>query len=223
MVAINRLAAVMSRKPRLRLRVLRTALPHIDTKRWGRRDLVQIACLVVHQSLSPQPREALKPGVITQRLATYHSRSEVRAREMARRAGRAAKDWRMYGRNWPGLAYHYSIEPDGTVIWANDLEAVTYHTGGRRNHDGIGVVVCGDFTGDQHLGRDRPTDAQKEAFNLLIKHLAKLVDVQITQYYGHCDAPGGTMKAACPGYEVYEWVQALREYPPSRVRSGPRS
>ena len=173
---------------------LRADLPRHKTRRWRTRPVEAIDCVVTHQSIGSA--KSASPGTLTRNMAAYHVNNDPR--------GIA------YGRNWPGLAYHFCIEPDGTTVWANDFEAVTYHTGGRRNRDGIGIVVCGDFDGPGHKGRHVPTPEQEKAWFRLAQWLQAEFGIDVAKFYGHCDAPGGTMKAACPGYVVFGWIEQFR-------------
>ncbi|MDP8256774.1 MAG: peptidoglycan recognition family protein [Candidatus Alcyoniella australis] len=180
------------RNQMLQLLDLRHRLPVHSSKHWRRREIDQIRCVVTHQSLGSAAE--LEPGLLTRYLAAYHVKSDPR--------GTA------YGRNWPGLAYHFCIEPCGALIWANDLESVTYHTGGARNRDGVGIVICGDFDGPGHAGKHQPTAAQHQAWLRLMAWLEHDLQIAPAQIYGHCDAPGGTLKAACPGYVVHGWIKS---------------
>jgi len=172
---------------------LRDSLPRHATKRWRPRP-VPIACVVTHQSLGSS--RILPPGTLTRYMASYHVKQDPR--------GRA------YGRNWAGLAYHFCIEPRGAIVWANDLGLRTYHTGGARNRDGVGIVICGDFDGGRHRGKATPTPQQRASWQRLALWLSATYKIPPARFFGHCDAPGGTRKAACPGNAIMGWVEAFR-------------
>jgi N-acetyl-anhydromuramyl-L-alanine amidase AmpD len=46
--------------------------------------------------------------------------------------------------DWPGIAYHYVIDKDGTVNWTLDHHKVGYHCKGM-NRKSIGICLTGNF------------------------------------------------------------------------------
>lgn len=85
------------------------------------------------------------------------------------------------GTGLPGLCYTFGIERDGTIVWANDLDARTISQGGDSPVPGkygnthfMGIVVAGDFKAGEYAGGKRPypTPAQVASLIALIWHLS---------------------------------------------------
>jgi LysM repeat protein len=93
---------------------------------------------------------------------------------------------------WPGIAYHFVIDKDGTINQTNDLNASSYHVG-NSNSFSIGTVLTGDF----RKGRQKPTQAQMESLYLLNKELYKEVP-SLKQTKAHQEMAGYSWKN-CPG------------------------
>jgi len=89
----------------------------------------------------------------------------------------------------PGIAYHFGIEPDGTIYQVNKLTAKSWHTI-NGNQNGIGIELNGNFENEQ------PTEAQKTSLKWLIRYLKKLLKKNLA-VYGHKEIPGNS--TACPG------------------------
>lgn len=150
--------------------------------RWPQqRDLASIDKVILHQELGNGDAATVNE---------YHRRYDPR--------GPA------YGRDWPRIAYHWVIEPDGTVEQVNDVADVTWHCAGQ-NARSIGVMLVGDFAGPGHLGSE-PTAAQEQAFFALAEHLMTTLGLGPDGFYGHCSFG----KAACPGFTANEWIEKLR-------------
>ena len=103
------------------------------------------------------------------------------------------------GRGWGGLAYHYIIADDGTVICGRPTILKGAHTGGA-NSSNIGVN-CPGTTGD------KPTTAQKQTYQWLLAnaHTAAMpkphrtdVDLRQAELHGHKQWPGHESNG-CPG------------------------
>jgi N-acetyl-anhydromuramyl-L-alanine amidase AmpD len=92
-------------------------------------------------------------------------------------------------KEWPGLAYHYVIAPDGEVFKCNPVSSNTHHARGC-NTKGIGVCLLGNF--EVH----EPTDAQTRALQQLIGDIRAAMP-QVTKVIGHRQVRGA--RTACPG------------------------
>jgi hypothetical protein len=104
---------------------------------------------------------------------------------------------------WPGIGYHFFVNPDGTIEQTNWPETVSAHTRGQ-NHYSIGVAFAGDFTGAT------PTPAQIEQGGHLITWLMQQFGVPLEQVRGHREMP--TQTTECPGNQWLEgeqWREAL--------------
>jgi N-acetylmuramoyl-L-alanine amidase len=94
----------------------------------------------------------------------------------------------------PMIAYHYTIEKDGTIYKVNKDTDITWHTKGQ-NMVGIGIMLVGDFTGPDHIGQSEPTDRQLSALKYLLNKLRLKYGLEKADVYGHNDFG----KKACPG------------------------
>ena len=89
----------------------------------------------------------------------------------------------------PRIAYHFCIEPDGTIYQTNKLTSIGWHTI-NANATGIGIVLNGNFETEQ------PSEAQKKSLKNLIKYLNDKFKKKLP-VYGHREIPGNA--TACPG------------------------
>ena len=154
-------------------------LPWHSTRKWSKRSLSRINKIVVHQELANGTTESVNRYHITPGPQNHLSK-----------------------RGAPHFAYHFGIEKDGTVIQANNLSDITWHT---KNHNtkGIGIMLVGDFSGPDHAGGE-PTDRQILAIEDLIDHILKKIK-HLNKYglYGHSDFN----KPACPGYAIMDFIE----------------
>lgn len=90
-------------------------------------------------------------------------------------------------RGWPGIGYHYVIEPNGTVNQTNSLDTVSYHVA-NNNTASIGISLCGN------LSKHPPTKEQMDSLVKLIKKLKKEVGNHLL-VKGH----GELQATECPG------------------------
>ena len=162
---------------------LRDKLPWNPRKpRWPqKRDITSIDKVILHQELGNGNAAAVNE---------YHRRSDPR--------GPA------YGRDWPRIAYHFVIDPDGVVELVNDLADVTWHCAGQ-NTRSVGIMLVGNFAGPGHAGGE-PTGEQEQAFFVLAEQLMETLALGPDGFYGHA-AYG---KPACPGFTANGWIEKLR-------------
>lgn len=151
-------------------------------KLWGKRKLSQIYKVIVHQELGEAN---------TLSVHNYHISPECHLK---------------LGTGAPRIAYHYTIEKDGTVYQVNDQTDITWHTGGQNLH-GIGIMLVGDFDGVDHKGKSKPTNEQIGSLKDLLDHLTKQLSIDEKDVYGHSDFG----KPACPGFVVTDFVKKYRE------------
>jgi hypothetical protein len=91
-------------------------------------------------------------------------------------------------RDWPAIAYHIGIKENGDILLLNDLENISYHTGGN-NSRGIGIVLWGDY--DTRY----PRKEQIETLQLILASLREVIN--ICDVIPHRDARGANTE--CPG------------------------
>lgn len=89
----------------------------------------------------------------------------------------------------PRIAYHFCIDPDGTIYQTNKLTAMSWHTI-NGNATGIGIVLNGNFENEQ------PSSAQVKSLKNLIKFLNGKFNKKLA-VYGHKEIKGNA--TACPG------------------------
>jgi len=162
------------------IQVVYNNLPQHPTKRYKKRDMSKINTIVVHHSATmqkmPKGRQSWM-GTIEQ-FANYHIDSH----------------------NWPGIGYHYVIDPDGVVWKTNPIGVTSWHTG-RYNTPSIGVMLIGNFQ------KEKPTGGQIHALRELVEILKDALP-NITKVIGHKQAPGHKSNA-CPGSNLMPIVAEL--------------
>jgi len=93
---------------------------------------------------------------------------------------------------WCGIGYHYVIEPDGTIKFANDIELRTYHVGNHNDYC-VGICLTGDFRYED------PTAKQEESLRNLVKALQKEYP-RLSTIKGHNELKGYEWKQ-CPEFD----------------------
>lgn len=144
------------------------SLMRSSTKSYGTRTLDQINKIIVHHS-----------GSIGQRAEDY-----------AR--------YHVLSKGWPGIAYTFVIEKEGTIIQGNFLETISNNTSGQ-NTSSISICLSGDFT------QEEPTPKQLKSLKKLIVYLRKTLP-QHLQVAGHRDY--GT--TSCPGTNLYKHLKQFQ-------------
>lgn len=122
------------------------------------------------------------------------------------------------------LPYTFWIpwEPESAkpaVYLCNPLDRHAFHSGSKANRDGVAICLQGSFPTSDALDRDgrfgtlearqRPSEFQREAWQLLMTYLGRILPPG-TKAYGHRDVG---KKHTCPGSEPYSWVRAWNETP----------
>ncbi|WP_339294330.1 peptidoglycan recognition family protein [Paenibacillus sp. FSL W7-1279] len=138
---------------------LRGKLPIHKTKRYKTRRLTDIRSIAIHHSLTLTGSP--------EAFANYHVSTN----------------------GWPGIAYAFVVQRDGTVYKCWDPEIVTYHVGNSNKHS-LGICLVGDFRSQQ------PTAQQYQATIELVRQLRKVIPTA-QQVKGHSEYPGYSWKA-CP-------------------------
>lgn len=154
--------------------------PNPRNPKWGRRLASNITKIIVHQELGEGSTEAVHNYHIS---PTSHLKPGVGA---------------------PSIAYHYTIEKDGTVYSVNADTSVTWHTAGQ-NMRALGIMLVGDFTGADHIGKSEPTEAQLSSLTRLLDLLCERYSIARASVFGHKDFG----KQACPGNIV---MRAILDY-----------
>ena len=161
---------------------------YANGKKWGYRSTKLIDKIIVHQELGEANTIAVH---------NYHISPESHLKP---------------GVGAPAIAYHYTIEKDGTVYDVNPDTSVVWHCRGQ-NLNSIGIMLVGDFDGPTHKGRSKPTEDQIKNLKKLLTHLCQRYGLLFSEVYGHCDFG----KQNCPGTLVYEEVLKFRDSGEARV------
>jgi len=149
-------------------------------KLWGKRPISFITKIIVHQELGEGNTVAVH---------NYHISDNSHLKK-----GGA-----------PKIAYHYTIEKDGTVYNVNDLTDVVWHCG-KQNIISIGIMLCGDFTGPSHIGKSEPTKAQTRSLKQLLEYLITELRLNKKAIYGHNDFG----KDNCPGIVITNVIKEFK-------------
>jgi N-acetyl-anhydromuramyl-L-alanine amidase AmpD len=71
----------------------------------------------------------------------------------------------------------------------------------------LGIMLVGDFSGENHVGKGDPTKEQLNSLKELTDFLRKKYNIQRSSIYGHKDFG----KPSCPGYITMEFIKNYRE------------
>ncbi|HEY64492.1 MAG TPA: hypothetical protein G4O02_07955 [Caldilineae bacterium] len=168
--------------PKPAFRVIVDELPKSDDPEnvYDTRDRSEITAIVVHHTAVP-------PNIDAYRVADAHVRIN----------------------GWPGIGYHFFINPDGTIEQTNWLETVSAHTRGHNRYS-VGIAFAGDFTSVI------PTPAQIERGGHLIAWLMQELNIPLERVRGHKEMPDQT--TVCPG-DQWDSGQQWRELLFRRIRA----
>lgn len=155
-------------------------LPWHESKRWNTRHLSECKKIIIHQEAGEGSVSAVN---------NYH----INPNHVCKTG-------------CPHFCYHLGIEKDGTIIQANELTDITYHTKGQ-NDSGIGIMFVGDFKGYKHKGKSEPTPEQIEALKWVVMWLQGITYIPNTEVYGHYHFG----KLSCPGNTIQKWIREYRK------------
>ncbi|MEM1326165.1 MAG: peptidoglycan recognition family protein [Bacteroidota bacterium] len=89
---------------------------------------------------------------------------------------------------WPGIGYHFVIQPEGKVFQTNEITTISYHAT-NCNTIGIGICLTGNFN------ETNPTLAQLRSLKTLIRTIENDVGRKLN-IVGHRDCKN----TSCPGH-----------------------
>ncbi|MCI4671514.1 MAG: N-acetylmuramoyl-L-alanine amidase [Bacteroidia bacterium] len=91
------------------------------------------------------------------------------------------------GRGWPGIGYHYIIQPNGVIYKCNRHRTISYHVK-NGNSDKLGICFTGNFN------VDHPTQAQIIAGKFLLNYLRLTIPsvkhIGVHRDYTNTSCPG---------------------------------
>ena len=133
-------------------------LPH--SGEYTQRKTNEITTIVIHHSASPAGKFSPKD------FANWHITGKYRM---------------------PRIAYHFCIEPDGTVYQTNKITSISWHAS-NANYYSVGILLNGDFR------VEKPTVAQMQTLRELIPEIEKMVNKKL-ELKGHREVDA----TSCPG------------------------
>lgn len=152
----------------------RGRLPTHSWKKYGTRPVSNIRSAAIHHSLT-------KTGS-AESFANYHVKTNL----------------------WPGIAYAYVINRDGTIDWCWDWNILTYHVGDSNGH-ALGICMVGDFR------TQMPTPEQYASAIQLVRFLQAEIPSAL-QVKGHSEYPGYAWKS-CPVINMDKFREDVRGMP----------
>jgi len=155
-------------------------LPWHENRKWGKRHLHQINKIIIHQALC----DATVAEINRYHIGPNH----------------------ISDKGCPHFCYHYGVEKNGTVIQANDLEHITWHTTGA-NITGLSILVTGNLSAPGHfMNTTEPTARQMNSLEQLCNNLLEVFGFTWLEIYGHYHFG----KRSCPGTRIEEWIESGR-------------
>ncbi len=138
--------------------------------------------------VSPTEHYATRDVAIINRLIVHHTavRSDVGWPAVAR--------YHVESNGWPGIAYHFGVEPDGVVSYLGDVATIRYHAR-QANTTGIGICCAGDYA------TVTPAPAMIESLGVLLNALETWLG-RPQERVGHRDVVDTT----CPGDMLYALI-----------------
>ena len=155
-----------------------------------------ISMIVVHHTDTPKT-------TTVQTIAQYHVFGERKDAQ-----GNVVKA------QWPGVGYHFLIDPQGVIYQGQRESTRSYHVGGDPNDYSVAISLIGRFMRKNYDGTDRPpedqvpTPQQLQSAGQLAAWLMQEHKIGEDQVKGHRDVwPKSTV---CPGEH---WKTGLNWYP----------
>jgi N-acetyl-anhydromuramyl-L-alanine amidase AmpD len=155
-----------------------------------------ISMIVVHHTDTPKT-------TTVQSIAQYHVFGERKNAQ-----GEVIKA------QWPGVGYHFLVDPQGVIYQGQRESTRSYHVGGDPNDYSVAISLIGRFMRKNYDGTDRPpedqvpTPQQLRSAGQLAAWLMQEHNVKEDQIKGHRDVwPKATV---CPGEH---WKSGLNWYP----------
>ena len=107
--------------------------------------------------------------------------------------------WGQREKNWPDLAYHFLIAPDGRIFEARSMEYEPESNTKYPLQGHIGVEMMGNF------GTQRVSPRQLESCAKLVAWICQEKNIPTTEIAGHKDRAVG--QTSCPGKDFYRYLE----------------
>ena len=149
------------------------------------------------------PTNPLTPDPMPWRITLHHTDGRFTASlSESLEETRFIQDFHQNGRKWSDIAYHYVVDPLGSVIEGRPLETLGAHT--LNNNEGnVGIVLLGTYHSPKN---DQPTPAQLAAVAEIGRFLVKRFGIDPNSLKGHRDYK----QTDCPGDNAYPKLAELR-------------
>jgi N-acetyl-anhydromuramyl-L-alanine amidase AmpD len=164
------------------------------------------------ESLTKHPRLRYKTRQLSQieNLVIHHYALVARVENVAHSHVWTVNQYKP--QEWPGIGYHFCIEPDGRIWQTNRLETISYHCG-IHNTRSIGIALNGSF---QTI---KPPQLQQDAAHDLVNYLRRQPGLYIIRTLGHRELG---IQTACPGNTYKQWLPyVVSEKPSESVKPAP--
>lgn len=167
----------------------------------------QVVDVVSGLAVHPTRRYAARPLSAIRYVVIHHTGAsgEVGVRAIAGE--------HVHANGWPGIAYHYVVDVDGTIYRTQDLTTVSYHS---RQFNPVSVAVA--LVGD--LGTALPPAAQIEGTAALAARLLVDLGLRVEHVRGHREM----VSTPCPGETFLGvWKPRLVHAIEAHLRDAPRA
>ena len=109
--------------------------------------------------------------------------------------------------DYPGIVYHFGVEPNGRVVYLGDINTIRYHAG-MANSDSVGIACLGDYEANE------PTEAMIDSLmtlcKLLVNYFGRTIDIVSHSQVSDTLCPGkNIIKQFAP--EVIETIDIINE------------
>lgn len=167
--------------------------PIISRAEWGARPL-NLEALEEFGAFDPQTNPA---GVLTypDDLRSVLNTIVVHHSAYPYAGPQEVQDLHMDKRSFADIAYHFLIDPEGTIYEGRKINIRGAHVQGF-NTGSVGIVLLGNFNEDQ------PTESQVESLQELVDYLRYIYEIRYLA--GHKDYPNQSPDGTeCPGDYLY--------------------
>jgi hypothetical protein len=176
------------------------AVGRSGTKTHDQKPVVQKPPTVTREQWGSQPQEIPESRKHTPKFVTIHHAGVTwKAGSDPQKFVSNMQKWGQREKNWPDLAYHFMIAPDGRIFEARRIE---YEPESNTKYDlqgHIGVELMGNFQ------VQRVSEAQLSSVVKLAAWLCQDLHIDPSQIAGHKDRAKN--QTDCPGRDMYRYIE----------------
>lgn len=149
------------------------------------------------------PAQPYSPDPLPWRVTLHHTDGKyTRTLAESEAEARFIQDFHIHGRGWNDIAYHFLVDPEGTILEGRPEGVLGAHT--LSNNEGnVGIVLLGTYHPPVN---NRPTQAQLESVAALGRYLVARYGIDPKSLKGHRDYK----LTDCPGNLAYAKLDGLR-------------